>query len=418
MLGDKINRDIFKGINGDLMEFADRISSVLGCPVTIEDGSHGLLAYSMHQETTDQARISTIIGRRVPEKVINSLWKEGIIPALLTSNDPIIVESIKDVGLGKRAAVSIRKNNEILGFIWVLEANKPFTPFDLDFLQFAAKEGKNQLLQLQNRKKRKEESYQEFFWQLLTGHFGSASDIRRKFTHFSLQVPSFFSVAVFEFPEDIDREVERHISYMLTTTQKVKIYFYTIDQKKLILLAGSDLRSDFPLLLKDFIRYFIMEMKTRFSVQDILGISGDIYHDLTNGINSYEEALYTLKIKHAFSDETSQITNYSDLGIYKYFDNLISIGFCNKKNPALQALQNYDDKNQTNLMQTLEIYLLQDCNPNIAAKQLHIHVNTLTYRLKRIAEIGTINLKDPLQKMSLLLEIKLQQYEALQKLNP
>ena len=65
------------------MEFADRISSVLGCPITIEDGNHRLLAYSTHDDTTDQARIMTIIGRRVPEKVINSLWKDGFIPALL-----------------------------------------------------------------------------------------------------------------------------------------------------------------------------------------------------------------------------------------------------------------------------------------------------------------------------------------------
>ncbi|MDF9763121.1 DNA-binding PucR family transcriptional regulator [Peribacillus simplex] len=77
------NRDIFKDLYGDMMEFADRISSVLGCPITIEDGNHRLLAYSTHDDTTDQARIMTIIGRRVPEKVINSFMERWFHPSFI-----------------------------------------------------------------------------------------------------------------------------------------------------------------------------------------------------------------------------------------------------------------------------------------------------------------------------------------------
>lgn len=61
------------------LEDGGKISEVLQCPITIEDVNHRLLAYSTHDDRTDQARISTIIGRRVPEKVINSLWKDGTI---------------------------------------------------------------------------------------------------------------------------------------------------------------------------------------------------------------------------------------------------------------------------------------------------------------------------------------------------
>jgi GAF domain-containing protein len=66
--------------------------------------------------------------------------------------------------------VSIRKNNEVLGFIWALEVNEPFSEEDMEFLQFAAKEAKNQLQQLQLKKKRKEAGNQEFLWRMLTGH--------------------------------------------------------------------------------------------------------------------------------------------------------------------------------------------------------------------------------------------------------
>lgn len=75
-----------------LEEFADVISEILQCPITIEDVNHRLLAYSTHDERTDSARIATIMGRRVPEKIINNLWKEGIIPALLKNPEPIRVK--------------------------------------------------------------------------------------------------------------------------------------------------------------------------------------------------------------------------------------------------------------------------------------------------------------------------------------
>ncbi|MDQ0219896.1 PucR family transcriptional regulator [Peribacillus cavernae] len=408
-------REVFKGVFGDLMEFADRISSVLDCPVTVEDGNHRLLAYSTHGETTDQARISTIIGRRVPEKVINSLWKEGVLPALLKDEKPILVQSIEDVGLGKRAAISIRKNDEVLGFIWALEINKPFSEEDMDFLQLAAKEAKNQLLQLQLRKKRKEEGHEEFFWQLLTGHYQNEQEITAHLSQFSLQVPALFSVLVFEFADEITRDVERYISYMLTTTQKIKPYFFTTDHNRLILLIGAENTTGFPASISEFVPYFITQMKSRFHVSGITGAAGGIYQKLSEGMHSYQEALYTLKIKQAFPEDTETMTQYKELGIYQSLDMLVKSQYSETGNVSISMLTAYDAKNQTDLLQTLQVYLEKDCNPNEAAKQLHIHVNTLNYRLKRITDIGEINLKDPLQKMSLFLGFKLKQYEIFLK---
>ena len=116
--------DPFKTAFDSLDEFADLISQVLMCPITIEDANHRLLAYSTHDERTDPARISTIIGRRVPEKVINQLWKEGTIPALLKTQEPIRVKNMNDIGLNNRVAISIWKQDEVIGFIWAIEIDK------------------------------------------------------------------------------------------------------------------------------------------------------------------------------------------------------------------------------------------------------------------------------------------------------
>lgn len=401
--------NIFKNLSGDLMEFADRISSVLGCPITIEDESHRLLAYSSHEDTTDSARISTIIGRRVPEKVINSLWKEGIIPALLTKDTPIIVDAISHVGLGNRAAVSIRKNNNILGFIWALEVNKPFSEKDLSFLHFAAKEAKNQL---QLKKKRTEASHQEFLWRLLTGHYQNDHEISDNFKKHSLHLPLYFSVILFEFPEEISQEHQRYISYMLATSQKLKIHLFAVDQNKLIMLVGTDTESIsvFSTSIIDFIPFFIYEMKKRFKVDSILGVAGNCYQEIINVKTCYEESLYMLKIKHIFQNELNTIYRYQDLGIFQLFKWYPGT-HSHSNHPSIQILQEYDQKNHTELLHTLTIYLEADGNPHEASRLLHIHINTLNYRLKRISEIAQVQLKDPYQKMSILFDLKLCQYQ-------
>jgi DNA-binding PucR family transcriptional regulator len=405
------NHNIFKGVYGDLVEFADRVSTVLGCPITIEDANHRLLAYSMHDDRTDQARIATIIGRRVPEKVINSLWREGVIPALLKNSSPILIPAIQNVGLGKRAAISIRKNSEVLGFIWALETEKPFTEKDLKFLELAAKEAKNQLLQLQLKKKRREESYQEFLWQLLTGHYEEEAEIQKILQGYGITAPSLFSIIVFTFPTDISSETERNIYYTLTTSQKLKVIFYTINQSQLILLVGPIQSDSFSASIQDFITSFITQMKTRFVVDQIAGAAGLPYSKLSLAKESYNEALYTLKIKKIFPKETASIQSYNSLGIYQYLD-VLSQHPHKAVHSGLQLLIEYDKKNQSNLIKTLHAYLECDSNPYDAANSLHVHVNTIHYRLKRISEIGNINLRNPLEKMALLLQLVLLKYET------
>ena len=63
--------------------------------------------------------------------------------------------------------------------------------------------------------------------------------------------------------------------------------------------------------------------------------------------------------------------------------------------PALETLERYDDENQTELRETLHVYLQQEQNQLNAAQLLQVHPNTLRYRLSRIREIANLTLEDP-----------------------
>lgn len=406
-----MKNDPFRSSFDSLEEFADVVSEVLQCPITIEDANHRLLAYSTHDDRTDPARVSTIIGRRVPEKVINSLWKEGVIPALLNSRNPVRVKTLADIGLGDRVAVSIWKNEEVLGFIWALEIDKKLEEEDLSLLKQAAEATKNKLLQVQTRKNKKEERYQEFFWKLLTSHFHSNVEIIDQFQTLQINPPSQYAVVVFQFSQEITREEEKQIDYLLKTHQFPKILLYTIDHFQLILLISLD-QIDHPLQkLNKFTDLFVHKMKERFGVEWIVqGISG-VYRDYLKVEKSYKEALTVLTIKGKFPLEVKDIHSYQSLGIYQYIDVLLDKKVKDEyENYSLKKLHDYDQKYHSGLVETLEVYLNKDSNVNEAAKALNVHTNTLNYRLKRISEIGEINLKDVNQKLTLFLDLKVEKF--------
>ncbi|MBX9984122.1 PucR family transcriptional regulator [Priestia sp. Y58] len=405
-------KDPFKENFDTLEEFADRISEVLNCPITIEDANHRLLAYSTHDERTDQARIATIIGRRVPEKVINNLWKEGIIPKLLETNEPVRVKNINEIGLGDRIAISIWKNEEVLGFIWAVEIEKALGDEEVELLKKAANVLKNKLLQLQIRKYKREERSQEFFWKLLTGHIKSRQEISEAFYEAQITAPSTFSIAIFRFQEDIRPEAERQISYMLKTMHRLKIVLYTIDCNDLILLLSLDAVENPLDEQRDFVDYFRGNMYERFDVTQIKASCSSIYSSHDHIEKSYKEALNVLDMKSKFPEETREIINYQELGIYQFLDVILEKRVQDQfENHSLKKLTDYDLRHNSNLVETLEVFLNNDNNINEAAKELNVHMNTLSYRLKRISEIGDINLKDVNQKMTLYIDIKLMKYK-------
>ncbi len=403
--------DPFRASFTSLEEIADVVSEALHCPITIEDANHRLLAYSTHDERTDSARISTIISRRVPEKVINSLWKEGVIPSLLNSREPVRVKTMKEIGLGNRVAVSIWKSNEVLGFIWALEIDKFLEEKDLLVLKRAAEITKNKLLQQQSRKNSKEERYQEFFWKLLMNHFHSNEDIIEQFHSLQIVPPSKYAIVVFQFSQKITREEEKQIAYSLQTFQQPKVLLHTIDHLQLIVLIAVNQMEQPLQKLKTFSELFIDKMKERFGIKSIVqGISA-VRDDYRKIEKSYREAVTVLKVKEKLPADERVIHNYHSLGIYQYIDVILAKKIKEEyENYSLKKLHEYDQKYHSNLVETLEVFLNKDCNVNEAAKALTVHTNTMNYRLKRIAEIGEVNLKDPNQKITLFLDLKLEKF--------
>ncbi|PRR82140.1 PucR family transcriptional regulator [Clostridium vincentii] len=121
---------------------------------------------------------------------------------------------------------------------------------------------------------------------------------------------------------------------------------------------------------------------------------GNPYKDLKmmkQSLNEAEVALETIKCE----GKQNTVINYKDIGIYGL---LFSIP--NKETlreyylDNLGALADHDVMNDSNLFQTLETYLEENCNITITAEKLFLHRNTLKYRIKKIEELLDCHLHD------------------------
>jgi purine catabolism regulator len=102
------------------------------------------------------------------------------------------------------------------------------------------------------------------------------------------------------------------------------------------------------------------------------------------------------------------VTYFGDLGLYQL---LTTLGNSNEASrfyrKTLGRLLSYDESKNAELVQTLEAFF--ECHGNLSqtAARLHIHRNTLTYRLEQISSITQLDLDDPDARFSLQFALKL-----------
>ncbi|HEX5418003.1 MAG TPA: helix-turn-helix domain-containing protein [Chloroflexota bacterium] len=120
----------------------------------------------------------------------------------------------------------------------------------------------------------------------------------------------------------------------------------------------------------------------------------------------FQEAAQASQIGREFFGP-GQVTAYPDLGVYRLLyafrtsEELRT--FCQE---TLGPLLEYDEKNSTAYVETLDAFFQHDASLRAAADALFLHRNSLAYRLKRISEISGFNLDSLEDRFRLQLALK------------
>lgn len=152
------------------------------------------------------------------------------------------------------------------------------------------------------------------------------------------------------------------------------------------------------------------------SEQVKIGISNS-FSSIENFVSHYEQACAAL--------ELGQTLNPNEI-VFRYIDYQVFDLFSEVKNPdvlgrfchpALAVLRQYDHKNNSNLYETLCIFLNNGSNSKLTSERLYIHRNSLAYRLNRIKEICHIDIDDINTVFLLRLSFLIDSYNKLNTVN-
>ncbi|HEY5473165.1 MAG TPA: helix-turn-helix domain-containing protein, partial [Candidatus Limnocylindrales bacterium] len=121
---------------------------------------------------------------------------------------------------------------------------------------------------------------------------------------------------------------------------------------------------------------------------------------------SYYEASYAIKIRR-LKGEPGVIASFDDLGSYGLLlglqDTLSLQVFYDS---VLGKLQDYDEQNSSDLVQSLARFLEANGHWGDAAEKLYVHRHTLRYRMKRVEEITGRDLDQSQDRMEFWLALK------------
>ena len=106
-------------------------------------------------------------------------------------------------------------------------------------------------------------------------------------------------------------------------------------------------------------------------------------------------------------ERTYEVTSQERALDYLKHKILESVSVNGPLHPALDKLRSYDRSNQSDMLETLKVYLDNDRNAQRCANMLYLHRNSLQYRVRRIQEIAGIDLDDPNERAYLRLSLLL-----------
>lgn len=395
----------------DVDKLIDFISYELQKPVILESADFFLLAYnSYYINHFDSANQQTIFSKKCPVQIFERFLKDGIIEKLKTEPEPFRVNKIESIGLNQRVVVSAKHKGEVMGYIWVQELDQNLTEEELDFLYETSFHVGKIIYKTNKLKQEKEEKAEDLIKRAIYQQFTTEKELRREAERINTVLPSMFSVVILhaangdgEAVEDLKENIRSYlnlrdkVSHVLTIESNIVIVVASFSQKSSVSSAASE---------------FINKLLTHFHFQKIptpiyIGIGNEYDHLLKLG-KSYTEALEVIKAAEITGNQENIPYEYAKLGIYRYLESIEQKNeFLEYENKDLALLKAKDQESSTELLKTLEIYLLNNCKTKPAAEQLFIHQNILNYRIKQITEMTSIDLSDFRTRCQLYLDLML-----------
>ncbi|MDX6199677.1 MAG: hypothetical protein QOJ79_2828 [Actinomycetota bacterium] len=376
---------------GDLFRLADAIAAMVGGPVTIEDPRSVVLAYSTGDEYIDEPRRQAILGRRVADHWQQRYRESGIFRHLATSDDPIMLPGTDE--LRPRLVVGVRAAGEMLGSIWVSEAERPFDSAAHSALGSAARLTALHLLRHRETEDLDRRRRADAVTELLDkGHVDPAV--------LSLEPGQGLTVVAVE-PQGVEGPdavaVLQRLGDLVAVTCEAAI------PGAACVAAGGRVYAVLPdgagMRAQAVVPQLLERIKGSLHRPVLIGVGGRVTA-VTDVPRSRDEADLVLR---ALADDV-QDRRWAHIEELRAQTVLLRLRDIAATDPhlgdgPLLTLVEHDSSKDSSYIETLRAYLGSFGDVTVAAASLNVHPNTFRYRLRRLVEISGIDLDDPQQRL-------------------
>jgi hypothetical protein len=400
--------------SGDLFAVANALSALLDAPITIEDRSSRVLAFSGRQDEADPPRVETILGRQVPSHYMRVLQERGVFRDLLRSDRPVVVDPLPGVD-GEmtlpRVAVSVRAGDEVLGSIWAV-VPEPLSPERLGALTDSAKLVALHLLRVRAGADVRRGVRADLLASALAGGAGAPDALERLgLAGQPLLVVGMTLDEVHAAGADIDDASLTHerqrlgdaFALHLAAVHPRSAAAALGDVTYGLLAVSGDVDQAEERAVR-LVRDFIDRIGERMRPVAAVGTVAADFSGISRSRTSVDRALRVLRR----GGGERRIGRLEDLQGEALVLELQDLASARGDEPTgtLARLVAYDARHRSALVDTLRAWLDHFGDAVAAADSLFVHPNTFRYRLRRAAEVGQVDLDDADQRFALMLQLR------------
>jgi hypothetical protein len=397
----------------ELFELADAIAALLQAPVTIENLSSRVLAFSANQAGTDEPRRQTILGLQVPEIYGDAQRAKGVFRQVYASNQPVFVHSLEP-GTLPRAAMRVKAGEEVLGSIWAV-VQEPLTEQRAQGMVEASRVVALTMLRARLAADSSVTLRQALVSMLLEG------GLRAREAANQLNISAAAACVIVLGPHaSVGASEARSESEMQRVASALNMYLQPISPRSIAALLGGVIYAVLPFPIAgsqpqsravQLAVEFVGRMKThgQFSV----GV-GSVVPSVSELAQSRFDADGALRVLRSRAPDGTRVATVDSVQVewlmLRIRDSLAADGVVAAG--PLSELRAHDLDHGTEYVMTLRTWLDNLGDVRAAGLVLHVHVNTLRYRLRRLTEIAAVDLSNADTRFGLMLQLRLLQQQS------
>ncbi|MGH3276938.1 MAG: PucR family transcriptional regulator [Streptosporangiaceae bacterium] len=399
---------------GDMFALANAVAALVDAPVTIEDRSSRVLAFSDRQDEADRSRVETILGRQVPERYARILEEQGAFQALYGGDGPVFID-LKSAGVPEielpRVAIAVRAGDEILGSIWVA-TRVPLSPGRERALAESAKQAALHMLRLRAGADVEQRLRSELVATALEGGPGSVGAVSR------LGLAGRASVVLAMGLQEARAAGAASLARLETERQAaadaLALHLSAVQGGAAVALLSGVAYGIVPVLAgradadervvavaRDFLE------RTAGRVAVLVGV-GRVAQDAAELTRSRADADRALRVLRARGGPV-RVARAADVHTESLLLELGDLAGADARTPVgpVARLLDYDRVHDGVLVPTLAAWLDSFGDVIGAAEAVRVHPNTFRYRLRRITEVSGFDLGDGDARFAAMLQLRL-----------